>query len=108
MRIAVPRRFANRDGVRESDFFTVVAWRQSADFCNKYLTKGRRVAVEGSLQTRQYDAKDGSKRTVYEIIADSVEAAGPAPEWRQGGNNAQPQDNGNETFTEVDDDELPF
>ena len=73
-RIAVQRRFANAQGVREADFLTVVAWRQNADFCNRYLTKGSKVAVEGSIQVRSYDAQDGSKRYVTEIIADSVES----------------------------------
>ena len=59
-RIAVQRRFANAQGVREADFLTVVAWRQTADFCNRYLTKGRKVAVEGSIQVRSYDAQEGS------------------------------------------------
>ncbi len=75
-RIAVQRRFANQQGVREADFFTVIAWRQTADFCNRFLSKGRKVAVEGSIQNRSYDAQDGSKRYVTEIIADSVEAVG--------------------------------
>lgn len=102
-RIAVQRRFANAQGVREADFFTVVAWRQTADFCNRYLTKGRKVAVDGSIQTRQYDAQDGSKRWVTEIIADSVEALSAAQE---AGQHAQkPADD----FVEVDDDDhLPF
>lgn len=98
-RIAVQRRFANAQGVREADFFTVVAWRQTADFCNSYLTKGRKVAVEGSIQTRQYDAQDGSKRWVTEIIADSVEALSAAQEAGQ-----KPADD----FKEVEDDNLPF
>jgi single-strand DNA-binding protein len=96
-RIAVQRRFANAQGVREADFLTVVAWRQTADFCNKYLDKGRKVAVEGSIQTRQYDAQDGSKRFVTEIIADHVEIM----DKRQD----KPQNQG---FTEVEDDQLPL
>ena len=116
-RIAVQRRFANTQGVREADFFTVIAWRQTADFCNRYLTKGRKVAVEGSIQNRSYDAQDGSKRYVTEIIADSVEAVGGRDE-AQG--QARPRDNGPtpppappagpamNDFTEVEDDELPF
>jgi single-strand DNA-binding protein len=116
-RIAVQRRFANAQGVREADFFTVIAWRQTADFCNRYLTKGRKVAVEGSIQNRSYDAQDGSKRYVTEIIADSVEAVGGRDE-AQG--QARPRDNGPtpppappagpamNDFTEVEDDELPF
>ena len=114
-RIAVQRRFANAQGVREADFLTVVAWRQSADFCNRYLTKGSKVAVEGSIQVRSYDAQDGSKRYVTEIIADSVEAVGGRDEAAAG----RPRDNGptpppempgvpSGGFTEVDDDELPF
>ena len=98
-RVAVQRRFANAQGVREADFFTVIAWRQTADFCNRYLTKGRKVAVEGSIQNRSYDAQDGSKRYVTEIIADSVEAVGGRDE---GQGQARPR------FTEVEDDELPF
>ena len=67
-RLAVQRRFTNAQGVREADFFTVVAWRQSADFVNRFLRKGNRVAVEGSIQNRSYDANDGSTRWVTEIM----------------------------------------
>ena len=107
-RLAVQRRFANASGVREADFITIVAWRQSADFCNKYLSKGRKVAVEGSIQTRSYDANDGTKRYVTEVVADSVEALGtPHGENGAGGQNTAPNVDSGE-FTEVDDDELPF
>lgn len=108
-RLAVQRRFANAQGVREADFLTVVAWRATADFCNRYLSKGRLVAVEGSIQTRSYDAQDGSKRYVTEIIADSVEGLGKAPNADPGptpSRNDPLPDNGD--FQEVDDDELPF
>ena len=75
-RLAVQRRFANAQGVREADFLNIVAWRQNADFCNRYLTKGSKIAVEGSIQVRSYDAQDGSKRYVTEIIADNIESVG--------------------------------
>ncbi len=119
-RIAVQRRFANQQGVREADFFTVIAWRQTADFCNRYLSKGRRIAVEGSIQNRSYDAQDGSKRYVTEIIAENIEALssrnedggqprnydnGPTPPPARPAQPAPPSAN---DFTEVDDDELPF
>ena len=119
-RIAVQRRFANQQGVREADFFTVIAWRQTADFCNRYLSKGRRIAVEGSIQNRSYDAQDGSKRYVTEIIAENIEALssrnedggqprnydnGPTPPSARP---AQPTPPSANDFTEVDDDELPF
>ena len=98
LRLAVQRRVANRDGQRESDFFNIVCWRQTAEFCAKYLSKGRKVAVEGSLQTRSYDAQDGSKRYVTEVIAENVEFCDSKPEG------AKTQDG----FTEVQDDDLPF
>ena len=115
-RLAVQRKFANQQGVKEADFFNVVCWRQLAELCGKYLAKGRKVAVEGSIQTRSYDAQDGSKRYVTEVVADSVEFLGCNKEGAQNGAQAA-QDNvvsmaqatfGSE-FVEVDDgDELPF
>jgi single-strand DNA-binding protein len=110
-RVAVQRRFANAQGVREADFLTVVAWRQTADFCNKYLLKGRKVAVEGRIEVRSYDAQDGSKRWVTEIIADSVEALTPKGEGDgrpADAPNVPPEPQGAAEFAEVDDDELPF
>ena len=100
--IAVQRRFKGADGKREADFLTVVAWRQQADYANKYATKGRMVAVEGSIQTRSYTAQDGTKRHVTEIIADNVELLDSAS-----GHEANKPDNGG--FIQVDNDGgLPF
>jgi single-strand DNA-binding protein len=113
-RIAVQRRFANAQGVREADFLPVIAWRQTAEFCNKYLLKGRKVAVEGSIQTRSYDAQDGSKRYVTEIIADSVEALGSREDNRPAEAPATPTQRNEQQrmdtsgFTEVEDDQLPW
>lgn len=72
-RIAVDRTFKNQQGERETDFINVVAWRQRAEFAANYLTKGRLIAVDGRLQIRQYQAQDGTKRTVAEVVADNVE-----------------------------------
>ena len=116
LRIAVQRRFANQQGVREADFFTVVCWRQTAEFCSRYLSKGRKIAVEGSLQTRSYDAQDGSKRYVTEVIADNVEFCDSRPDGaRPRTDNPPPVQEppagygmNNGGFTEIDDDELPF
>ena len=105
-RLAVQRRFANQQGQREADFFPVICFRQTAEFAAKYLSKGRKVAVEGSLQTRSYDAQDGSKRYVTEVIADSVEFCDSKPEGQKAA--AAPAQDG---FVELDDDqadELPF
>lgn len=71
-RLAVQRRYANQQGVREADFLRIVSWRAQADLCAKYLTKGSKVAVEGSIQTRTYE-QDGEKHYTTEIIADNVE-----------------------------------
>ncbi|MGN0754650.1 MAG: single-stranded DNA-binding protein, partial [Aristaeellaceae bacterium] len=107
---------------QETDFFNIVAWRQLAELCGRYLAKGRKVAVFGSIQTRSYEAQDGSKRTAFDIVADEVEflssanagsapssdyhaAVSPAPVQRQQAPSYAPADSG---FTQVDDDELPF
>ena len=71
--LAVSRRYTNQDGKREADFIPIVAWKAVAETCAKYLRKGSQVAVSGSIQTRSYDAQDGSRRYVTEIIADEVQ-----------------------------------
>ena len=74
--IAVDRRFARRDGndgQPTADFIPIVTWNKLAEICGNYLSKGRRVSVEGRIQVRTYDAQDGSKRYVTEVIADDVE-----------------------------------
>ena len=105
-RIAVQRKFKNASGEREADFLPVVCWRQTAEFCTRYLSKGRKVAVEGSIQTRSYDAQDGSKRYVTEIIAESVEAMDKAQANAQTG--VQNTANANDGFTPYEEDDLPF
>lgn len=67
-----------------ADFFNIVAWDKLAEFCNKYLVKGTRILVEGRLQARSYDAQDGSKRTVTEIIANEIEFAGAKRQSEEG------------------------
>lgn len=108
-KVAVQRDHKNQNGTYDADFLPVVAWRQTADYVNKYLHKGSRVAVNGSIQTRSYDAQDGSKRYVTEIIADRVEGLGDPNRdgQRQQATQAAPQQGAND-FTEVDDDQLPF
>ena len=117
-RLAVNRRYTNQQGVRETDFLPIVCWRQTAELCARYLSKGRKVAVEGSIQTRSYDAQDGTKRYVTEIIADNVEFLGSRDDGaRQGGFDApaasaapapKPQAPASSAMTDIDDDELPF
>lgn len=72
--LAVDRPFANQaTGQREADFINIVVWGKAAELCGNSLTKGQRLLVDGRLQLRNYEAKDGTKRYVTEVIANSVE-----------------------------------
>src|SRR5919197_3811840 len=74
-RVAVNRPMApNAQGEREADFIDVVAWRQAAEFAANYLGRGRLVAVEGRLQVRSYQAQDGTRRRVSEVVIDNLKA----------------------------------
>lgn len=100
-RLATQRRFVNQQsGQREADFHNIVVWRQLAELCGKYLAKGKKCAVRGSIQYRDYDAQDGSKRYITEILAEEVQFLSPAS---QQSNQAE-----NDGFVPIDDDELPF
>ena len=111
--LAVQRRFASRDSqTREADFIPIVVWRAQAENCAKYLRKGSQAAVCGSIQTRTYDAQDGSKRYVTEVVADEVQFLG-----RPGGGDSNDDATrvaslGNPPFGEnmqtVDDEDIPF
>lgn len=108
-RIAVQRKFKNEKGEYESDFISVVAWRGTADFVSKYLHKGNKVGVTGSLQTRTYDAQDGTKRYVTEVVADEVESYTPKSE-----NENKPKTEASakqevmQSFEPIETDNLPF
>ena len=74
--LAVARRFAHKDDNNQqptADFIPIVTWRKLAEICGNNLVKGRRISVEGRMQVRNYDAQDGTKRYVTEVIADEVE-----------------------------------
>lgn len=75
--IAVSRDYASADGNRETDFFNITVWRGRAEMCAKYLKKGNKVAIVGSLQNRSYEDKDGIKRNVTDVIASEVEFLTP-------------------------------
>ncbi len=71
--LAVDRPFSAKNGQREADFINIVTWNKTAELCGNSLTKGQRLLVEGRLQIRSYDGKDGNKHYVTEVIADRVE-----------------------------------
>lgn len=82
MSIAVNRNFTNANGERETDFFNIVAWRGLADNCAKFLSKGKKIAVVGSIQNRSYETENG-KKFVTEIMADEIEFLSPVNEGEQ-------------------------
>ena len=101
--LAVDRRIKTGEE-RQADFITIVAWRKTAEFLTKYFKKGQLVAVEGSIQTRKYQDKDGNNRTAFEVVANQVHFA----ERREsGGESANAANTGD--FAEINgDDDLPF
>ena len=70
--VAVDRNYS-RDRDRQTDFIDVVAWRQTAEFVSKYFSKGKMIIVEGSIQTRSYEDRNGNKRRAVEVVADNVQ-----------------------------------
>ena len=115
--VAVQRRFANSDGEREADFINCVAWRGLADNVAKYVKKGKKVSVVGSIQTRNYEAQDGTKRYITEVIAEDVEFISPRSEGEDGEPSSRSKfdsddDNSGKAkiakFEPIDDDDLPF
>lgn len=75
-RIAVDRHYTPKDEEKQTDFFNVVAWRQTGDFVNRYFSKGKMILIDGKMQTRQYTDKSGNTATWYEINAERVSFTG--------------------------------
>lgn len=101
-KVAVDRSFGEK---KETDYLPVVTWRGLADNCARFLSKGKKVAVSGRIQTRSYETQNGEKRYVTEIVADSVEFIS--------GKNDVSNDHiepigGNDDFEPLDSSEMPF
>lgn len=113
-RIAITRPYKDADGNKPTDFIPIIAWRQLGERCGQYLAKGRKVAVSGSLQSRQYEDKTGQKRTAYEVIAEDVEFLTPRSEGGAPMPSPPPASlhsadyDDVQGFTELEDSELPF
>lgn len=124
-RIAVERSYVKSGEERKADFFDIVCWRNTAEFVCRYFGKGSLIAVEGQLQSRTYQAKDGSNRYVVEVVADNVSFTGERrdnsqPAYNQNYNQAYPeqpaapaapayQSGSTDSFQEMPlDDDLPF
>lgn len=75
-RIACDRSYVQQGQQRQADFIDIVAWRQQADFVSKYFQKGSMIAIEGSLQTRNYQDENGNNSTAVEVVANNISFAG--------------------------------
>lgn len=111
--VAVDRGYVRPGEEKKADFIPVVAWRTTADFVTKYFRKGSMIAVQGSLQTRNYEDKNGNKRVAFEIVADQVSFCGSKAESGSYGNDAGNVSSYNNASvddfsTVVNDDDLPF
>ena len=103
--IAVSRRYANSDGERETDFLNIVVWRNLGENCHKFLKKGSKVGIVGNIQSRSYDATDGTKRYVTEIVAEEVEFLSTKS---QDGDAPKTSNEEVAKIQPIDDDGLPF
>ena len=117
--LAVQRRFSSNDGEKDVDFFNIVVWRGAAENCYKYLKKGSKVGISGSIQIRNYEANDGTKKLNVDIVAEEVEflssknVSGDAqPVYTEQAQPAGSKSSGKSdvinTFTPIDDNDLPF
>lgn len=111
--LAVNRNFSNGNGEREADFINVVAWRQLAELAANYLEKGQDCMLEGRLQTRSYDDKEGKRQYITEVVADAIDfgaKATGAQNSQAANNNVKPNDpfTGNSQTIDIKDDDLPF
>jgi single-strand DNA-binding protein len=110
--LAVDRRLPNKDGVREADFIPIVVWGKQAESTANYMIKGKLMGVAGRIQTRSYDAKDGTKRYVTEVVAEEVQFL----EYANSNNGQQGSYSGQNNYTPnldkditpIDDGDIPF
>ena len=103
--VAVDRAYSKEE--KQTDFIPVVCWRGTADFVTKFFRKGSMIAVRGSLQTRNYEDKNGNKRTAFEVVADEVSFCGSKSE-SSGNEAAQTDSTGFPDTSDDIDDDLPF
>ena len=118
--VAVEREFTDKNGKREVDFINIQTWGKQAETCSKYIGKGSMVSIQGSLRVEKYEAKDGTKRYVTEVVADMFN--GVSFLSKGNGNNSStgnsnPGNDNNDAFgdmgfdsdmTPVDDGSMPF
>jgi single-strand DNA-binding protein len=109
--VAVDRSFVKQGEERQADFIDIVCWRNTAEFVCKYFQKGSMIALNGSIQTRTYQDKNGNNRKAFEIVADNVHFAGEKKDGgAQGGGSPHYEEKKNDDFAVIDEGEedLPF
>ena len=116
--IAVDRNYKNAAGERETDFINISAWRKLAELICEYMKKGRLIAVEGSLQMRKYQTREGENRTAYEVQAENVQFLdrggsgkgmdGPAPSHSDADAPPPPEPSSMGPAMDDDNSDLPF
>ena len=101
--LAVNRNFKNQNGEREADFINIVIWRQQAENLANWAKKGTLLGITGRIQTRNYENQQGQRVYVTEVVADNFQILEKREEKKSAKNHEQ-----QETFSDVDDIDLPF
>ncbi|MBY7009081.1 single-stranded DNA-binding protein [Clostridium botulinum] len=103
-------KYNSKSGQKEADFVPVVIWGKQAESTANYMVKGSQMAISGRIQTRNYEAKDGTKRYVTEVVATEVQFLSKSNDSNSGNSSSSPFDNGNfdEDINPVDDGDCPF
>lgn len=104
--LATTERYKDRDGNKQTktEWHNIVAWRQLAEICGKYLHKGKQIYVEGKIQNRSYDDRDGNKRYISEVIVNEMQMLGSRDDGQQGGGGSsagnQNQNQGGQSYNQ--------
>ena len=111
--LAINRKYAKQDDPVKADFISVVAWRQTAEFCSKYFQKGQQIALVGRIQTRTWNDDGGKRHYITEVIADEVFFAESKKDKNETYNDHEKGLNLDKIptthfFSEDEDDDLPF
>jgi single-strand DNA-binding protein len=111
--LATTDRFKNKQGEQQerTEWHNIVVWAGLAEICGKYLTKGKQIYIEGRIQNRSYDDRDGNKRYITEIVANEMQMLGRAGDQGGGGRPSAPQDDpaqGSQEPPFNPDDDIPF
>lgn len=110
LRLATSRKWTDKSGTQQEDtqWHRIVVWGKQGETCKEYLAKGRQVYVEGRLQTRQWEDRDGNKRWTTEVVAENVRFLGGRAGGGGGGYDGPPPPDDRDAPTDLGDDDIPF